>query len=114
VDRGWLLRFALQWRQSQGCTSWSACMKMCSCQWPCLESMCWCLQPFGETVEQVFARLSAMRDRFDGPPVRCQCQLPTLLPVSRLLQRVGILLYVSFLQLGHECQLKPSLFVYRS
>lgn len=28
------------------------------------------MQPFGETVEQVFARLSAMRDKFDGPPVR--------------------------------------------
>ena len=35
--------------------------------------VCWCLQPFGETVEQVFARLSAMRDHFDGPPVRLQC-----------------------------------------
>lgn len=30
------------------------------------------VEPFGETVEQVFARLSAMRDRFDGPPLTDQ------------------------------------------
>jgi hypothetical protein len=30
------------------------------------------VEPFGETVEQVFARVSAMRDRFDGPPLTDQ------------------------------------------
>lgn len=27
------------------------------------------VEPFGETVQQVFARVSAMRDRLDGPQV---------------------------------------------
>jgi hypothetical protein len=30
------------------------------------------VEPFGETVQQVFARLSAMRDRLDGPPLTDQ------------------------------------------
>jgi hypothetical protein len=30
------------------------------------------VEPFGETVEQVFARVSAMRDHFDGPPISDQ------------------------------------------
>lgn len=28
--------------------------------------------PFGETVQQVFARISALRDSLDGPSVRCR------------------------------------------
>ena len=71
MDYGWLLRFTLQWRQSHR-VHVVACMHVDVCMSTALsKSMCWCLQPFGETVEQVFARVSAIRDRFDGPPVRC-------------------------------------------
>ena len=34
------------------------------------------IEPFGETAQQVFARISAMRDSLDGPQV---CSLDTLL-----------------------------------
>ena len=35
------------------------------------------VEPFGETVQQVFARVSAMRDRLDGPQV---CAPPPIPP----------------------------------
>ena len=31
------------------------------------------VQPFGETVQQVFARISALRDSLDGPQAKSPC-----------------------------------------
>lgn len=41
------------------------------------------VEPFGETVQQVFARVSALRDSLDGPQVRvrsllCLCRIGSL------------------------------------
>ena len=36
------------------------------------------VEPFGETVQQVFARISALRDSLDGPQV--SCHLASCLP----------------------------------
>lgn len=113
MDCGWLLRFALQWRQSHRVHVVASMHVDDYMSMALSESMCWRLQPFGETVEQVFARLSAMRDRFDGPPVRCQCQLPALACQQAALSRRDIYTSVSHSS-AMSRQLKPLLFVHRS
>ena len=41
------------------------------------------VEPFGETVQQVYARISALRDRLDGPVVNPHHDTPLSLPQTQ-------------------------------
>ena len=43
------------------------------------------IEPFGETAQQVFARISALRDELDGPQVCCHAICRMLLNLSECL-----------------------------